>query len=173
MSCDTPARLTHYSGRCHLNHIKVKSSQVKSTTYLVRESQLAVAVHVFALQPPGSGVRGIPVPMSSDNLYFSACKQNKVYMYELKMCEIPQAHRLIVAASCPQYAAFAANSPNVKLSVSSHSSKTLQLTLTRGARPHRDLMPVVEQRQGSPSGRAFRIFRATLFFRRALFWPLA
>ena len=31
------------------------------------------------------------------------------------MCEIPQAHRLIVAASCPQYAAFAANSPNVKL----------------------------------------------------------
>ena len=49
------------------------------------------------------------------------------------MCEIPQAHRLIVAASCPQYAAFAANSPNVKLSVSSHSSKTLQLTLTRGA----------------------------------------
>ena len=44
------------------------------------------------------------------------------------MCEIPQAHRLIVAASCPQYAAFAANSPNVKLSVSSHSSKTLQRT---------------------------------------------
>jgi hypothetical protein len=31
MSCDTPARLTHYFGRCHLNHIKVKSSQVKSS----------------------------------------------------------------------------------------------------------------------------------------------
>ena len=31
MSCDTPARLTHYSGRCHLNHIKVKSSQVCDT----------------------------------------------------------------------------------------------------------------------------------------------
>jgi len=73
------------------------------------------------------------------------------------MCEIPQAHRLIVAASCPQYAAFAANSPNVKLSVSSHSSKTLQLTLTRGAWPHRDIMPVVEQRQGSPPGRQFRV----------------
>jgi hypothetical protein len=29
MSCNTPARLTHYFGRCHLNHIKVKSSQVR------------------------------------------------------------------------------------------------------------------------------------------------
>jgi len=38
MSCDTPARLTHYSGRCHLNHIKVKSSQVKSATPVFHSS---------------------------------------------------------------------------------------------------------------------------------------
>ena len=30
MSCDTPARLTHYFDRCLLNHIKVKSSQVSN-----------------------------------------------------------------------------------------------------------------------------------------------
>jgi hypothetical protein len=44
MSCDTPARLTHYSGRCHLNHIKVKSSQVSFFLKRVRSCSRPVAM---------------------------------------------------------------------------------------------------------------------------------
>ena len=47
MSCDTPARLTHYSGRCHLNHIKVKSSQVKSSQ--VKSSQVSFSKFFFGV----------------------------------------------------------------------------------------------------------------------------